>query len=72
MKLLHDIPESILPEQFQEYIEVQKSQIQKSKEEIQRLQQTILNEKSNLDNALKEKGTTSDELDQFSSLNALN
>jgi hypothetical protein len=67
LKLLHDIPESILPEQFQEYIEQQKSQIQRSKEEIETLQQRILNEKSNLDIALKEEATTLDELNDFSS-----
>ncbi len=67
LKLLHDIPQSVLPEQFQEYIEQQKSQIQRSKEEIESLQQRILNQKSNLDIALKEEATTLDELNQFSS-----
>jgi hypothetical protein len=70
LKLLHDIPESIPPEQFQEHIELQKIQIQTSKEEIENLQQRILNEKSNLDIALKEQGTTMDELNQFSSFKA--
>jgi hypothetical protein len=68
LKLLHDIPESIPPKQFQEYIELQKSQIERSKEEIERLQERILNQKSNLDSALKEEGTTRDELNQFSLL----
>lgn len=70
LKLLHDIPESIPPKQFQEYIELQKIQIQTSKEEIESLQQRILNEKSNLDTALREEGTTLDELKQFSSFKA--
>jgi chromosome segregation ATPase len=48
-------------------MEQQKSQIQRSKEEIETLQQRILNEKSNLDIALKEEATTLDELNQFSS-----
>jgi hypothetical protein len=67
LKLLHDIPESIPPKQFEEYIELQKSQIQRSKEEIERLQETILNQKTNLEIAIKEEGTTVDELNQFSS-----
>ena len=71
LKLLHDIPESIPPEQFQEYIELQKSLIQRSKEEIERLQERILNQKSNLDIALKDEGTTWDELNQFSSFKAV-
>jgi hypothetical protein len=71
LKLLHDIPESVPPKQFQEYIELQKIQIQTSKEEIESLQQTILNEKSNLDVALKEQGTTMVELNQFSSFKAV-
>ncbi len=66
LKLLHDIPESIPPKQFEEYIELQKSQIQKLKEEIGRLEQGILNENINLEIAIKEKGTTMDELNQFS------
>jgi hypothetical protein len=68
LKLLQDIPESIPPKQFEEYIELQKSQIQRSKEEIERLQQMILNQKSNLEIAIKEEGTTMDELHQLSSL----
>jgi hypothetical protein len=68
LKLLQDIPESIPPKQFEEYIELQKSQIQRSKEEIERLQQMILNQKSNLEIAIKEEGTTMNELHQFSSL----
>jgi hypothetical protein len=36
---IHDIPESIPPKQFEEYIELQKSQIQRSKDEIEELQQ---------------------------------
>ncbi|MFZ0223908.1 MAG: hypothetical protein WB988_18235 [Candidatus Nitrosopolaris sp.] len=71
LKLLLELPESIPPGQFQEYIELQKSQIEKSKEEIERLEQRILNQKSNLDIALKEEGTTWDELNQFSSLKAV-
>jgi chromosome segregation ATPase len=67
LKLLHDIPESIPPEQFQEYIEIQKSQIERSKEEIESLQERLPNQKSNLDTAIKEEGTTLDELKQFSS-----
>jgi len=68
LKLLHDIPESVPPIQFQEYLELQKSQIERSKEEVERLQETILNEKSNLDTAIKEEGATRDELKQFASL----
>jgi hypothetical protein len=71
LKLLHDIPESIPPEQFQEYIEIQKSQIERSKEEIESLQEKILNQKSNLDTAIKEEGTTLDELKQFSSFKTI-
>jgi hypothetical protein len=71
LKLLHDIPESIPPKQYQEYIELQKIQIQTSKEEIESLQQRILNEKSNLDIALKEQGTTMAELNQYSSFKAV-
>ena len=67
LKLLHDIPESIPPKQFEEYIELQKSQIQRSKEEIETLQQRIQDQKSNLDIAIKEEATTMDELKQFSS-----
>jgi peptidoglycan hydrolase CwlO-like protein len=67
LKLLHDIPESISPKQFEEYIELQKSQINRSKEEIQRLEERIQNQKSSLDIALKEGGTIMDELKQFSS-----
>jgi hypothetical protein len=67
LKLLHNIPESIPPEQFQEYIELQKIQIQTSKEEIESLQLRIRKEKNNLAAALEEQGTTLDELNQFSS-----
>jgi polyhydroxyalkanoate synthesis regulator phasin len=67
LKLLHDIPESIPPKQFEEYIELQKSEIQRSKEELERLEQRILNQKSNLEIAINEEGTTMDELKQFSS-----
>lgn len=65
LKLLHDIPKSVPPIEFQEYIELQKSQIERSKEDIERLEETILNQKSNLDTALKEEGTTRDELTIF-------
>jgi hypothetical protein len=51
---IHDIPESIPPKQFEEYIELQKSQIQRSKDEIEELQQRILNQKNNLDIALNQ------------------
>lgn len=44
LKLLLELPESIPPGQFQEYIELQKSQIEKSKEEIERLEQRIVNQ----------------------------
>jgi hypothetical protein len=71
LKLLHDIPESIPPKQFQEYIELQKIQIQTSKDEIERLQLRIRNEKNNLAVALEEQGTTLDELNQFSSFKAV-
>jgi hypothetical protein len=66
LKLLQDIPESIPPKQFQEYIELQISQIQRSKEEIERLEQRIQNQKSSLEIALKKEGTIMDEL--FSSI----
>jgi hypothetical protein len=67
LKLLHEIPESVPPEQFQEYIELQKTQIQMSKEEIERLQLKIRDEKRNLAVALEEQGTTLDETNQFCS-----
>ena len=71
LKLLHDIPESIPPKQFQEYIEQQKSEIQSSKEEIEKLEQRIQNQKNSFEIALKEGGTTIDELKQFSSIKEL-
>jgi hypothetical protein len=71
LKLLHEIPESVPPQQFQEYIELQKTQIQTSKEEIERVQLRIRNEKRNLAVVLEDHGTTLDELTQFSSFKAV-
>ncbi|MGC2571112.1 MAG: hypothetical protein WA364_06330, partial [Candidatus Nitrosopolaris sp.] len=66
LKLLLDIPESVPPMQFEEYIELQKSQIYRSKKEIERLEQRIQNQKTDLETAIKEQDTTMDELKQIS------
>ena len=66
LKLLLDIPESVPPMQFEEYIELQKSHIRRSTEEIERLEQRIQNQKTDLETAIKEQDTTMDELKQLS------
>lgn len=63
LKLLLNIPESVPPMQFEEDMELQKSHIRRSKEEIERLEQRI---QTDLETAIKEPDTTMDELKQFS------
>jgi hypothetical protein len=68
LKQLLDLSESVPVAQIPEYIEQQRSQVQKSKEEIEKLDAEILDRKTDLCVALDEESTTLDELDQFSSL----
>ena len=71
LKQLLDLSESVPVGQIPEYIEEQRSQVQKSKEELEKLDAKILNLKTDLHIALDEEATTLGELDQFSSLKAV-
>ena len=71
LRKLLDLSESVPLAQFAEYIELQKSRIRKSQEELEKLELKILDQKTSLDIVLNEEGTTRDELKQFSSLKAV-
>jgi len=68
---LLDLSQSVPVGQIPDYIEEQRSQVQKSKEELEKLDAEILDRKTDLCIALDEEATTLGELDQFSSLKAL-
>jgi hypothetical protein len=71
LKQLLELSQSVPLAQIPEYIEQQRSQVQRLKEEIQKLELTISDKQTDLAVALDEEGTTLDELNQFSSLKAL-
>ena len=71
LRKLLDLSESIPLAQFPEYIELQKTQIRKSQEELEKLKQQTIDVKTRLDIALDEERTTRDELNQFSSMKAV-
>jgi hypothetical protein len=71
LKQLLDLSQSVPVGQIPEYIEEQRSQVQKSKEELEKLDAEILDRKTDLCIALDEEATTLGELDQFSSLKAV-
>lgn len=71
LKQLLDLSQSVPVAQIPEFMEQQKSQVQKLKEELEKLDAEILDRKTDLAIALDEEATTQGELDQFSSLKAV-
>jgi hypothetical protein len=71
LKQLLDLSESVPLAQIPEFIEQQRSQVQKLKEEKEKLDIAILNKKADLCVVLDEEKTTRDELDQLSFLKAV-